>query len=396
MRLLALLGFLTPALALAGPFTNTLPAGVFLVDERVAISSISNQWTNDGEFGPLIDEIERYEPGGGLQGTILPDAKASYTVLVNMLGYGVTDSMTALVAIPVVLSNTVQPRLGWRGGDYSSLLGRSYTNDDFWEWAGSMGQPKPGRWNGNQGAVSDIVLGVRYRFSDHIDLLRDLDLSVAGTVFGALPTGNPPAAEEVVAAGTTSWDLHTQGQLGFHLAADKALSSRVTVGLDLFYEVFFPQERDSGTGEINPLLLNQRPFVGDTYTIDPGDFTGATVGVEVVAWRGPAWGTWLVGGDPSKAEGLPPLLTIGLQYNFTWVAQSDYQSNSTLWDWQQEEFWLPGYKNILLGSVNVSLLRLGVPLNLYGAWRTLTLLPGKNVRAPNVLFLGVQLPLKFW
>ena len=380
--------------ASAGPFTQTLPAGVFLVDERIAVSSITNQWTDHGELGPLIDEIERYEPGGGLQGTIVPDVEASYIILVSMLGYGVTDSVTALVAVPVVLRNTVQPRLGWRPGDYSALLGRSYSEDDFWQWAGSMGQPKPERWSGNRGAVSDIVLGARFRFSDDVEILRSLDINAAVSVFGALPTGEPPAAEEVVAAGTTSWDLHTQGELGVHLAADRELAGRLTVGIDLFHELFLPQTRRSGTGVLHPLLRNQRPFVGETYTIDPGDFTGFTLGLELVAWRGPEWDTWLSGA--AAAADLPPLLTVGLQYNFTWVAQSDYRSNSPLWDWEQEEFWLPGYKNILLGTVNISLLRVGVPINLYAAWRNLTLLPGKNVRAPNVVFLGMQLPLKFW
>ncbi len=381
-------------------FTETAPRGLFLLEERLVLSKVDSQWNNEGEAGPLIDEIIRYEPGGGLQGTIIPNVEARFTILVNMLAYGVTDSVTALCAVPVVLRNRVRPDLGWREGDYSAQLGRRYSADDFWAWAESMGQPKPGNWSGNEGAVADIVLGGRWRFSDLLAALDGTGLALAVTAFGTLRTGAPPDPENVVAAGTSSWDLHAQGELGLHLGADytprRIADGRLTVGVDLFYEAFLPQRRLSGTGAIHPLLANQRPFVGRRYTLDPGDFGGASLGVDVAAWIGPAWQTWLTERSGLSPDSLPPLISLGLVYTFTAIGQSDWRSASALWDWEQERFWRPGYKNVLLGSLTASLLRLGVPVQLNLGWRNLTWIPGQNARAPNVWFIGARVPVKVW
>jgi len=390
---------LLPRLANAS-FTETVPADTFILDERIAYSIVTHHWNDESKLGPLIDKMERYEAGAGLQGTLIANADARYTVLVNFLNYGITDSITAIIAVPIVLTNTVKPDLDWEPGDYSSSLGRSYSADDFWDWAGSMGQPKPGNWEGDT-SLSDIVLGARWRFSD--DLLPSLaedHLALAVTLIGTIRTGTPPDPEEIVSLGNTSWDLHMQGEFGIHLGGDKRFpdffDDRLTVGLEVFYEMFPPQERESGTGKIHPLLANTRAYVGKTYTLDPGDLVGTTAGIDIIAIRGPAIGSWISGGDEAKAAAMGPLLTLSLQYNFTYVGQSDWQSNSAIWDWQQEDFWNPGYKNILYASATLSLLRLGVPLRLYGAYRTIALLPGKNVRAVNAIFTGVQVPLKFW
>ncbi|MFW5879152.1 MAG: hypothetical protein ACOCVR_04955, partial [Myxococcota bacterium] len=223
----------------AGPiwagFTDTAPQGVFVVDENVMLSSIKGHWHDDGELGSLIEPVELYEPGGGVQGTLLADAEATYDVLVSMLMYGVTDSVSVFVGIPLVLKTTVDPNLSWIPGDYSPTLGRPYSEDDFWAWAGSMGQPRPGYWEGNFNTLSDIILGARWRFSDMMPAIPE-GLRLALSVFGALPTGEPPDPEEIVSAGTKSWNLHSQGEIGFHLSADyrpdQLLGGRLTLGLD--------------------------------------------------------------------------------------------------------------------------------------------------------------------
>jgi hypothetical protein len=396
---LALTTLLCPALAAAG-YTETAPAQVFVVEERIVFSSVSSQWNNRGEQGPLIDEVVRYEPGGGLQGTIIPNVEASFTILVNMLAYGITDSVTAMVAVPVVLENRVEPRLGWRTGDYSTELGRTYSANDFWTWAASMGQPKPSSWHGNEGGLGDIVFGGRWRFGDHLSFLRGTGLTAALTGYGSLRTGAHPDPEQIVAAGTSSWDLHAQGELGAHLGMDfeprRFFDRRLSVGVDLFYEAFLPQTRRSGTGAIHPLLLNQRPFVGKRYTLDPGDFFGASVGIDGVVWRGPAWETWLTRRSGISGDTLPPVLSLGVTYTWSGIAQSDWESDSALWDWEQERFWRPGYKNIFFVTAMVSLLRVGVPVQLNLGYRNLTWLPGKNARAPDVFYTGVRVPLRFW
>jgi hypothetical protein len=248
--------------------------------------------------------------------------------------------------------------------------------------------------------LGDVVLGARLRFGQWLPWLARHDLSAALLLMGALPTGRQADPEEVIGAGTTMWDLHAQGDLGAHLSLDKRfrreLDDRLTLGVEAFYEALLPHRYRSPTGQVNPLLNNLAPHIGTAYVLDPGDFLGGSLQADVVPWRGPARGTWLTGGDAGRAAGLPPLLALSARYTFTWLFQSRWHSNSEWWDYRQEDRWRPGYKNIVTLSATVSLLRLGVPVQLYAAWRSLTWLPGRNTRAADVLTLGVRLPVKLW
>ena len=134
--------------ATAGGLTETLPQGTLLLDEAFYLSSLSQMYDGTGQRRPLIEEIERFEPGGGWQGTIVPDVFVRYGVLVSQLQYGVLDNLSVGIGVPVVLLNTVEPSLSWRPGSYQQSIGRVYSGDDFWAWAESMGQPKPGSWSG--------------------------------------------------------------------------------------------------------------------------------------------------------------------------------------------------------------------------------------------------------
>jgi hypothetical protein len=395
--LAVLAGSLVASPAAAG-FTDTAPQGLFVLESRMAFSRIAGHWNGEGELGTLIEPVELYEPGGGLQGRLVPEVDARLQILISMLLYGITDDLTLFVGVPLVLRTHIIPDLNWIPGDYSPQLGRPYSEDDFWEWAASMGQPKPGPWEARN-VLSDIVVGTRWRFSDRLGGMPD-GLHLAVSAFGALPTGIHPDPEEIVATGTSSWNLHAQGELGLHLSADYRFpgrfDDRLTLGLDVFYEAFLPRTYVSSTGEIHPLLLNHRPYVGETYRVNPGDFFGAEIAAWLVAIRGPALQTWLTRAAPEMAESLPPLLSLSAAYNFTAVGQSRWYSESAIWNWENERFWAPGYKNILFVGANVSLLRLGVPLDLYVNYRNLTLLPGRNVRAPNIFFAGARVPVKFW
>ncbi|MFH1531977.1 MAG: hypothetical protein ABIK09_14720 [Pseudomonadota bacterium] len=394
-----ILSALAPAPAWAKGFTETAPKSTFIIDEAYLVSWVDQTWDHRGRAGALADGIERYEPGGGKQGVLVVTPRARYQLLVTKLQYGILDSLTVALGIPAVINTVVDPGLSWEPGDYMHPIGRPYTEEDFWAWAASMGQPKPTRWKGNRWALSDVVVGARYRWTDPIRAVVEAGISSALTVTWAIPTGRPADPEEVVALGTTMWDLHTQGDLAVHLGWDKhfrSLDYRLTLGLDLFYEVFFERTRKAATGALHPLLLNQAPYVGDTYRVKPGDFAGFSFEIGGAPYMGPARATWLNGYDMLKARELPPILSVALLYSFVGLQQTDWRSEHALWDWGREKLWRPGYKNILEGRVTVSFLRLGAPLQVYASYRTLTLIPGKNCRAPNILSAGIQIPLRFW
>lgn len=377
-------------------FTDTLPKGAFMLDSSISLSMLRHRYNNDGQKTTLIDPMERYEPGGGLQGVLIPEAEVNFLVLINQIQYGVTDNLSVGIGIPVVLSTSVNLDIQWIEGDYQPYLGRAYSEQDFWEWAGSMGQPRPEDWTGNQGVLSDIILGVRYRFSDDVPFLSKSGVRMGAMVMGALPTGSPPPKEEIAAAGTTMWDLHSQGELCFHFMMERDFSKRFTLGVDLFYDFLFKHTYDTAEGTKNPLLLNLKGYVGDTYTLDPGDFKGIAVQLEAVAFFGPALATWLSNNDAAAAEKLPPLLKLSIIYRYTHVGQSDWESDSALWDWEKEKLWMPGHKNTLWAKATVSLMRLGVPLQIYFAYRNQSWLAGKNIRAADVVAGGIQVPAKFW
>ncbi len=386
--------------ALFAGFTETVPAETFLFDTSFIMSTIDKRWDDNGKLVPLIDPMVRYEPGAGEQGTLIPNVQADLGILAIQLHYGLTDSLMAGVAVPIVMYTKVDPKFEWEEGDYQWNLGRSYSEQDFWDWAESMGQPKPEKWEGNHGVLSDIILVSRWRFTDGFKWFHDKDLAMAFMFMGALPTGAPAEPEEVVSAGTTTWELHANGDLCFHLGLDKffteSLGGRLTLGLEAFYEVMLPHEYIAPQGEKNPLMLNIRPYTGRTYVIDGGDFTGFSTQVDVVPIKGKARQTWLTKGRQEMADKFPPVLSLTAKYTFTHLQQSNWESDSDIWDWEQEEQWRPGYKNILFGQATVGLYRFGVPLMPYASYRNLTWLPGKNCRAPNVMGFGIRSVLKFW
>lgn len=381
-------------------FTETVPEGMVVVDEGYYYSWLNGAYDNDGNFGPLIDKIRRYEPGGGLQGVLTPNVKVRYHLLLSQLQLGILNDWTVGVAVPLVLKTSVDPDFTWEQGDYQWALGRAYSEEDFWQWAESMGQPKPERWEGNEYTLSDIILGTRFRWTDRVGGFEGIGLHSAVSIMGALPTAKPADPEEILAAGTTMWELNTQGDLSFHLSFDKtfkeSLDDRLRLGLDLYYDYFFERTFDTPRGEKHPLLLNFDPYVGDTYRLDPGDFVGFSLQADVTPYRGPSSGNWLTGGDAEKAKKLPPVLSLYGRYTYAYMMQSNWTSNSDLWDWDHEKLWRPGYKNIVTLQATLGLLRWGVPVQLYGRLRTLTWLPGKNTRAANVLTAGIQVPIPLW
>ncbi|MCC6334562.1 MAG: hypothetical protein IT380_11315 [Myxococcales bacterium] len=381
--------------------TQVLPKGTWMVDLAYMRSTIDKQWDGERRAVSLIPEMPRYEPGGGLQGILRARPDATFHFLLLQVMYGLTDKLSLAVYLPIVLDTTIQTNLSWEPGDYQSQLGRAYSEDDFWAWAASMGQPRvPNVWSGNHGRISDIILGARYLLPQ-FEWMKSSGFRWAGTLQVALPTGSNLDPEEAVSAGTNLWELHAAGTIEAHLSADQPFLeddgvSRGNVGADLFYAACLPRRYTSGTGATNPLLTNAAPYVGETYWIDGGDWLGGTLSVDVVPIIGPTRATIVSGNSLEKAKTLPPLLTLSLAYTHIRTLQSYWNGDSALWAWDREKLWQPGEKNLVKGTVTLSFLRVGLPLQVYVSYRTQDLIPGRYTRPANVLTAGIRTVLKFW
>lgn len=390
---------LLPSAALAGN-TSTAPKHVFLLDMSYLDAQVNQGYGNNRQVLSLIEPIDRYEPGGGKQGTITAKPAVNYQFLVSQLLFGVTDNLTVAVAAPLVLQTDIDPKLGWIPGVYQPQLGREYSQDDFWQWAKSMGQKKPGRWTGNKNTLADLVVGGRWRLPQP-ESLKQLGIQTALALQIAFPTGASPDPEELVAAGTTVWDLHNYGDVEGHFAAERPFLDsngvqRFNIGFDLGYSWLRTRTFDTPTGVKNPLLLTFAPYAGKTYDLNPGDFVHVTGLIEFAPLLGPTFATFVSKGRLDVAQKFPPLLNLQASYTWTYVDQSDWTSQSKVWDWDREKLWRPGDKNTVRLQADMSFLRLGLPLQLYAAYRNQEWIHGKNTRASNVTIAGARLILKFW
>jgi len=382
--------------------TVVLPKSTFLIDFSYLQSSLLWRYDDHRRKLPLIDEIPRYEPGGGLQGVIGARPEAVFRFLVLQLGYGLTDNLTALVYVPIVLNTTITANFSWRPGDYQPGLGRAYSQDDFWAWAGSLGQPRPPDYaETNKGVLADMVVGLRYKLKNY-PVLQRLGLQVAGTLAVALPTGKSPDPEELLVAGTTTWELHSYGDVEVHLAADRPFLTddygvpRLNLGVDMSYVFFRPRQYTTPRGTVNPLLLNFAPYVGDSYWIDPGDWFTTSVSLDINPFFGPTWPTLVSGNSLEKAKALPPMVSMTFTYTYVATAGTNWWSNSPLWEYDREKQWGPGDKHGFKAQLNLSFTRVGLPLQMYVAYRAQDLAHGKNTRAANTFSVGVRLLAKFW
>ena len=382
--------------------TTTIPQGTFVLDVGYLHSTINKRWDGNRNGRPLIDDLLRYEPGGGLQGTLSAQPNALYQAALFQLGYGITDWLTVALYVPLILATTVETNFKWAPGDFQSQLGRQYSEDDFWQWAGSLGQPRPpAKWVGNRSTFADIIVGLR-ALVPQLGFMKAMGLKFAGTLQVAIPTGRPPDAEEVVAAGTTTFDLHSYGDVEVHLSWDRPFLvdahdvARLNVGGDFFFSWYRAKTLVASTGRKNPLLSTYSPYIGDTYVQDPGDWVGGTVSVEGSPFLGPTFATLVSGGKLERAHTFPPLITLMVSYTYVATGQSRWYSNSAIWDYDREKFWQPGDKNIFRFGLTVSLLRVGVPVQLYAQYRAQDLIPGRFTRPANVLSAGARVILKFW
>lgn len=399
-RLVCLAALLAASLAPAME-TQVLPKNTFLFDFSYLSTSLDKQWSGDRKALPLVEESRRYEPGAGLQGILRARPVAQLDILMIQALYGITDRLTAGIYVPIVMHTRVTTNLSWVPGDYQSQLGRQYSEEDFWGWASSLGQPRvPRVWEAGV-RLADIVLGARYLLPES-EWMSQHHFRWSATLQVALPTGTNFDPEEAVSVGTNLWELHAAGDVEAHLSADKHFFVdeygvyRLNLGLDLYYAFFRPRQYQSGHGLKNPLLNNTAFYLGDTYLVDGGDWLAGTLSVDVVPFLGPTRASIVSGGSLEKAHALPGMLTLSLSYTRVQTFQSDWKSDSPLWDYDREKFWQPGEKNILKATATVSLLRVGVPLQLYARYQSGDLIPGRYTRPANVVSAGVRLVAKFW
>ncbi len=402
MKYALLLALVVCALSAQAAETTTLPKGTFAIDVSYLHSSINKRWDGKRNGLSLIEDIPRYEPGGGLQGILSANPTALYQGVLFQVTYGITDWLTAALYAPLIVQSTVETHFAWKEGDFQSQLGRRYSEDDFWAWAGSLGQPKPpSRWVGNRNTFADIILGLRAAIPQ-VSFMKTLGLKFAGTLQVALPTGTPPDPEEVVTAGTTAFDLHSYGDVEVHASWDRPFLidsygvPRLNLGGDFFFSWFRAKTLVTPTGARNPLLLTYAPYVGPTYVQDPGDWVGATLSVDASPFLGPTYATLVSGRDIEKARAFPPMLTLTVSYSYIAVGQSRWYSESAIWNYDREKLWQPGDKNIFRFGATVSLLRVGVPVQLYAQYRAQDIIPGRFTRASNVITAGARVIVKFW
>lgn len=401
MRRAASLVMLLGANASWGMETQVLPQSAFIFDFGYLRTSLNKQWSGDGQALPLVPENRRYEPGAGLQGVLRARPEGQFDFLLVQVLYGITDRLTAALYLPLVLHSRVSTNFSWEEGDYSSQLGRKYTQDDFWEWASSMGQQRvPAAWESGV-QLSDIVVGARYLLPQFEWMTRSF-FRWSASLQVALPTGSNFDPEEAISVGTNLWELHAAGDVEAHLSADKHFLVdeygvyRLNVGADLSYAFFRPRQYFAGHGVKNPLLNNTAAYVGDSYLVDGGDWVAGTVSFDAVPFIGPARASLVSGGSLEAAQALPPMVMLTLSYTRVQTFQSDWKSQSPQWDYEREKYWQPGEKNIVRVGATVSLLRVGLPLQVYARYQSSDLIPGRYTRPANVFSAGVRLVAKFW
>jgi hypothetical protein len=136
--------------------------------------------------------------------------------------------------------------------------------------------------------------------------------------------------------------------------------------------------------------------VGDKYWIDPGDWLVGTVSVDISPFYGPTEATLVSRGSLENAHALPPMVSLTLSYSYIGTFASNWWSNSPLWEYDREKMWGAGDKHAFRAQLNLSFMRVGLPLQMFLSYRAQDLAPGRNTRAANTFSAGLRLLAKFW
>lgn len=386
-RLFAALALLAPAAAFAG-YADVPGKGTFVADVSYQRATVRGAFDERGRYGNLNEDIVMYDPAGTPLGTISVPAYHYDNVLLTQVFYGFTDKFAAGVIVPYFLDSVTELRLQWTPGAYASDLGRPYSEDDFWRFAGSMGQDKPGDFSAHN-RLGDIVLGGLYQ----ITKTRRYQLGVLS--FASTRTGELADPEVLGASGTTGYELQSNGDVGLHALGDYFVNPRISVGGEVFYEWFFPRRLPSAEGKINPLLSYEGRYNGGGYLTIPGDWIGGVVGADFTLLRGTNEPSWITRSNPAMQKTLPALLTVKPQFKTTRFFGERTRSKSAFFDAERNRDKPSGVRYNLEIQATTNLLRYGAPLGLYYKYVNQELVPGRNFIPITSHIFGVQLYAAF-
>lgn len=388
--LLALLFVAAAAPAAHAGLADTVPQGLMIIESSYVFSGVDSRYDKHGKEGNLEQNFERYDVTGEFQGELTVPGEFNTEVWLNKVAFGITDRLTIAMVVPLFLRREVKLNLGWQEGDpLPSNDFEPFTREDFWAWAESLGQREPDDFVASKAEIGDIIVAGFYNW-----YRGD---SVKSTFFGFVNTltGSDRSGEIVGAVGTDFYELSTLGDLGIHLLTDYTppypFLDRFTFSIEGFYEHFFSRRKPAGRGLINPLLQNQAPFTGANIKIDPGDFYGWATQLQAILWAGPTDPSWLTRDNPALQENLPPTLTVHAKLTNTFSFDDDFRTPAEAYNQDQEFRNLAREKYTFNFGARVSLLRFGVPLDVFGAYTDQSLVPGKNFRPQTGFEVGVRL-----
>ena len=149
-------------------------------------------------------------------------------VLLTRLAVGITDWLSFGLIFPYALKQETRLNLDWRSGDFIPEFNREMSEDDFWDWASGLGQPKPKDWS-DSGRPGDVILALL------ANVVREDWVQITFLTFGNTFTGEAADPEQLGAVGTSGFDFITNGDLGFHLLSDWRLPERGWLVFRLLY-----------------------------------------------------------------------------------------------------------------------------------------------------------------
>ncbi|MCA9771268.1 MAG: hypothetical protein KC466_02600 [Myxococcales bacterium] len=375
--------------AFAG-LADTLPQGLMIVETSYVNRVTESRFSNSGKVSDLVDPIDRFDVTGEFQGQITVPGKFSADIWLTKVAVGITDRLTLAAVFPVFLERKVELNLGWVEGDpLASNNFEPFSRDDFWEWAESLGQPEPPDFKDDTFEKGDVILAAFYNF------WRSDDLKLTAFGFWNTRSGSSAAPEVVGSVGTSFFELDAIGDIGIHILSDYVppypVLDRFTFSLEGFYEHFFEHKKHAGTGRLNPLLLNDAPFTGPWIRIDPGDFYGWAAQIGFRIWQGPSSPTWLTRQNPALQESLPPVLTVDAKLTNLYSFDDNYKTHSPQFDLDQENENQAQVKWNWAFTLRASLLRFGIPLDVFGQYFDQSLIPGRNFRPATGYEVGLRL-----
>ena len=383
-----LLAVLAAAPAAFAGFADTPGKSTFVLDVNYQYAYTNHNFDDQGKLVNLNDDIVMYDPAGTALGTISVPAFHYDKVLLTQAFYGFTEKFAAGVVVPYFLDSKTELNLNWTAGAYAGDLGRPYTESDFWQFAGSMGQAKPGDFQAKS-RLGDVVLGGVYGLKK----TPRWQTSLLG--FVSTRTGTLADPEILGASGTTGFELQTNGDAGLHVLGDYFFNPRISAGGELFYEAFFPRRLKSAFGKVNPLLSYEGRYNGGGYLVVPSDWVGGSAGVQFVLLRGTQEPSWITRGNPAMQKTLPPLLTVRPALKYTRFFGNRYRSDSPYFDLTQDRRHPGGFRWNFDFVAALNFLRYGVPLGPYYQYHTQEWIAGRNFFPVIDHTFGVQLYAAF-